>query len=54
MEIKATCVTKTGNRKWGKRKIAIHLQNEISMTANDSQIQRYCDSFLYDLEEETL
>ena len=24
------------------------------MAVNDSQIQRYCDSFLYDLEEESL
>ena len=53
-EIKATCVTKARNRKWGKRKIAIHPQSQLSMTVNESQIQRYCDSFLYDLEEETL
>ena len=53
-EIKAACLTKATNRKWGKRKTEIHLQNKFSMTVHESQIQWYCDLFLCDLEEETL
>ena len=51
--VAAVCKLKAANAKWGKRKIAAQLAEQ-NTTVTESQVQRYCETFLFDLEEDRL
>ena len=52
--ISAVCQLKAENPKWGKRKVGAHLQGEQSRNIPISTIQRYYDTFLFDIEQSCL
>jgi len=53
-ETKAACKAKAQNPKWGKRKIAEHVCTELKLAVTESQVQRYVESFLFYIGENTL
>ena len=53
-DISALCHLKAENPKWGRRKIGAHLQEEQSRNIPISTVQRYYDTFLFDIEESCL
>eukprot|EP00117_Sycon_ciliatum_P009847 scpid66238/ scgid11978/ len=53
-ETTTACQIKAKNPKWGKRKISAEIKATTSLIVTESQVQRYCDTYLFDLEEDAL
>ena len=49
-DISGVCHLKAENPKWGKKKIGAHLQGEQWRNIPNSTVQKYYDTFMFDIE----